>query len=271
MNRLWILIVFVLFGSAAGHAQSSYKGLTPGKSSKAEVTRLLGQPLKQLSPTLLEYRPQPLTGRIFVQYRQDSPVVERIEFLCRLQDSNCEDFIKSLNLRLPEGVNSSRSDGDKTRDYYGEPFYIVTLQENEETARLAFYSRELFEATIESNAEKLQQEKSSAPALKGLYGEVTGIVKLKAADGSLQPVAGATVDFYRIDMAGHFQTKTNSNGQFTQVGLSPTGSWAVVASGAGAQWAYISGVKTPSGGLEIVTEPGDGARPTREQVMAAIR
>jgi hypothetical protein len=270
-RRILPIVLFILLSSVAGFGQSSYKGLTPGKSTRAEVERVLGLPVKKISETLIEYRPQPLTKRVYVQYREGAPIVERIEVLYQLQNSTCEDFIKSLNLRLPEGVSSSRTEGDKTNTYYGQPFFIVTYEDGKDTTRLAFYSRELFESAQESNAEKLAQEQSRPPALTGAYGEVTGIVKLRAADGSLKPVAGATVDFYRTDMPGQLQTKTNNYGQFIQVGLSQTGTWVVVVSGSGIEWTYMNGINPPGGNVEIIAEPGDGSRPTREQVMSSIR
>src|SRR5258708_2440336 len=117
-----------------------------------------------------------------------------------------------------------------------------------------------------------EEEKSTPPALTGGYGELTGIVKLRASDGSLKPVGGATVDFYRTDgLSGQFKTRTDKHGIFVHVGLSQTATWLVVVSGPGMKWAYVSGVRTPLAGLVIVAEPGDGVRPTWEEVKATIR
>lgn len=93
-------VAFLLLHSVASFGQSSYKGLTPGKSTRVDVERVLGRPVNKVSETLIEYRPQPLTGKIYVQYRRSSPVVERIEFLCRTENSTCNDLIKSLYLSL---------------------------------------------------------------------------------------------------------------------------------------------------------------------------
>jgi hypothetical protein len=275
----------LLFFVATCFAQTSYKGLTPGKSTRAEVERVLGRPVKSVSATLIEYRPQPLTTKIFVQYRFGSPVVERIEVVCRLENSTCNDFTKSLNLRLPEPESAKVPEiggGKYNVFYYGAPHYAAaTIDDagfdNNQIVpfRISFYSRELYEAAKEGNeaaTAQAEEDRKKPPPLSGSYGEITGIVKLRAADGSLQPAAGATVDFYRTDNSpGNLKTNTDKHGIFVGMGLSQTAPWVVVVSGPGMKWAYLNGVRTPVAGLEIVAEPGDGSRPTLEQVMAAIR
>ena len=288
------------------NAQTPYKGLVPGKSRRVEVERVLGRPVKQLSETLVEYRPQPLSGRIYVQYRQGSAVVERIEFVCRLPDSNCEDFVASLNIRLPEGASESKQQYEKGNYvvYHASPHFVAETYEIGDTSpvsvRVAFYSRELYESVVAALKEDandgtpdtggathgviagrekgaliggiIKEGEKRPPPLSGAYGEVTGVVRLRVADGSLQPAANATVEFYRTDLVGTpFQTKTDRHGVFQYVGLSQTGNWVVVVSGPGLKWAYLEGVRTPVAGLEIVAEPGDGARPTREEIQAVVR
>src|SRR6185369_3624612 len=63
-----------------------FKGLVPGQSTKQDAERVLGQPVEKVSETLYEYRYAPKDendwyGRsctkVFVQYRPQSPVVER--------------------------------------------------------------------------------------------------------------------------------------------------------------------------------------------------
>jgi hypothetical protein len=303
--KILTVMLLILMTAVVAFAQTSYKGLIPGKSRKVEVVRVLGQPVKQLSETLVEYRPQPLSGRIYVQYRQDSAVVERIEFICRLPDSTCADFVASLNIRLPEGASEVRQQYEKGKYviYHASPHFVAETYDGADTtrisARVAFYSRELYEAEVAKAKEANQTESGTteeaptqggiapiggattasisrgsgknAPALSGSYGEVTGIVKLRAADGSLQPAANATVEFYRTDVPNRTQTKTDRKGIFQYVGLSQAGNWVVVVSGPGLKWAHLDGVRTPVGGLEIIVEPGDGSVPTSRDVQNAIK
>lgn len=281
-RTLSIALLLTLSGGTC-FGQSSYKGITPGKSTRADAERVLGRPVKAVSATVVEYRPQPLTSKVYVQYRKNSPIVERIEVVCRLENSTCNDLIERLGLTLPAALNGGMV-GENFRELYGPPLFIVTKTDMTGVTEsdvppwsLAFYSRELYEAEFEridkSNADiiaKIEEEQHKAPTLSGVYGEITGIVKLRAADGSLQPVAGATVDFYNPD-SSRLQTKTDKYGVFRYVGLSQTGKWTVVVSGPGLKWNGVRNVQTPKAGIEIVLEPGDGSRPTQEQVMATIR
>jgi TonB family protein len=155
-NRLLVAVLLVLLVGLTCFAQSTYKGLTPGRSTRADVERVLGRPVKELSETLIEYRAQPLTGKIYVQYRKDSSVVERIEMLCRLETSTCEDLIKSLNMNLPENPDSENIDDQKWKSLYGSPLFIATsgvmadvTSKSTPASRLGFYSRELYESDFE--------------------------------------------------------------------------------------------------------------------------
>jgi hypothetical protein len=271
-NKPLAVALFLLLAFATGFGQTTFKGLTPGQSTRAEAERVLGRPVSKVSETLIEYRTQPLTSKVYVQYRKESPVIERIEILCKLTNSTCDDVIKSLNLRLPE-PDSYKPGDTKWKLLYGSPLFIVTSGDNAEVtgdtlppSRLAFYSRELYEA------EFVRVEEANAKAAKDLKkppvpepGQITGIVRLNG-----NPVAGATVDIYRTDLPGHLQAKADRYGIF--ICMVFRGSYVVVVSGPGMKWTYVNGLNIPmAAALEIVAEPGDGARPTQEQVMAAIR
>src|ERR1051325_3053273 len=124
--RQLTIIILLLLTCFTCLGQTSFKGLTPGKSTRAEAERVLGRPVNKVSETLIEYRAQPLTGKIYVQYRQGSTVVERIEVLCRLANSTREDLLHSLNLRLPTKSDAEKVDEEKWKFLYGEPRFIVT-------------------------------------------------------------------------------------------------------------------------------------------------
>jgi hypothetical protein len=53
-NTFAVVLLLLLCGFCFG--QSSYKGLTPGQSTRADVERVLGQPVKSVSKTLVEYK-----------------------------------------------------------------------------------------------------------------------------------------------------------------------------------------------------------------------
>ena len=149
-QRISISVLVVLMCGSVCFGQSSFKGLTPGQSTRAQVVRVLGQPVNKVSATLIEYRPQSLTGKIVVQYRKGSPVVERIEMLCQQEASTCDDLIKNLDLHLPlTDAAKVKRQGDEWLAYFGSPLLIVMTGDltRRTPAQVAFYSRELYEAT----------------------------------------------------------------------------------------------------------------------------
>jgi tetratricopeptide (TPR) repeat protein len=99
-----------------------------------------------------------------------------------------------------------------------------------------------------------------------LYGEVT----LKQADGTIVPIAGATIDVYRIDLPGHFPTKTDKKGKFVFAGLPFVGTYIIAASAPNARPDILAGVKAGRDGIyKMVLAPGDGRRLTEAEAKAA--
>ena len=101
-------------------------------------------------------------------------------------------------------------------------------------------------------------------------GQLRGHVIMKNADGTKTPVADATVDVYRTDLAGKFNTKTDKKGEFIWAGLPLLGTYVIAASKQGAQPNFLQNVKV---GREIDYEiellaPGDGKRLTLEEIKA---
>src|ERR1700716_3084346 len=93
-NTLAVALLLLLCGLCLG--QTSYKGLTPGKSTRADVERVLGQPVNTVSETLVEYAPPSnpdparyrVKAKVYVQYRKNSAIVERIAVLMKGEDAN---------------------------------------------------------------------------------------------------------------------------------------------------------------------------------------
>ena len=101
-------------------------------------------------------------------------------------------------------------------------------------------------------------------------GQLRGHVIMKNADGTTTRVADATIDVFRIDLAGKFNTKTDKKGEFIWAGLPLFGTYVIAASKAGAQPNFLQNVKV---GREIDYEielvaGGDGKRLTQEEIKA---
>ncbi|HEY6334155.1 MAG TPA: carboxypeptidase regulatory-like domain-containing protein [Blastocatellia bacterium] len=100
---------------------------------------------------------------------------------------------------------------------------------------------------------------------------IQGVVKLRT-DKGLQPVPGATVDIYRLDIKGHWDAKTDKNGHYIRVGMNVTGVYLLVASGPGLQPSWVNQVKvtTDTDVFDIECNPGDGTKLTLEDVQKQI-
>lgn len=101
-------------------------------------------------------------------------------------------------------------------------------------------------------------------------GELRGIVTMAGPDGKPAPVAGAIVDIYRTDMKSKYETKTDKKGIYVYAGLPFIGTYIVAVSAPGARPTYLPNIKAGRGqDVNFTLDPGDGTRPTEEQVRAA--
>jgi tetratricopeptide (TPR) repeat protein len=89
---------------------------------------------------------------------------------------------------------------------------------------------------------------------------VSGKISLKKADGTVAPLPGATVKFYRTDIKQEFEAKSDKSGRFVYAGLPLVGVYTVVVSGPGAKPTYAVGFKpTLKPENDTILEEGDGS------------
>ncbi|MDT5121314.1 MAG: hypothetical protein QOC96_796 [Acidobacteriota bacterium] len=103
-------------------------------------------------------------------------------------------------------------------------------------------------------------------AVSAQTGQLYGEVVIQQADGKTVPAAGATIDVYRTDISGKFQTKTDKNGKFIFAGLPFVGTYVVAASAPNARPDAISGVKAGRDvNYKLTLSSGDGRRLTEAE------
>lgn len=101
-------------------------------------------------------------------------------------------------------------------------------------------------------------------------GEVRGKVTMKGPDGKDVPVAGAIVDIYRTDVKAKYETKTDKKGGYVYAGLPYIGTYTVAVSAPNARPSFLPNIKAGRGqDVDFTLDPGDGTRPTEEQVRTA--
>src|SRR5262245_33805302 len=100
--------------------------------------------------------------------------------------------------------------------------------------------------------------------------ELRGHVMMEQTDGTKAPLADAQIDGCRTDVKGEYHTKTNKKGEFVFAGLPFTGEYTIVASHPTASPTWVNKFKVGRGvNAELEVKPGDGRRPTADDVKAA--
>jgi hypothetical protein len=97
--------------------------------------------------------------------------------------------------------------------------------------------------------------------------QVNGTVKLKQADGTEVPVAGAQIDIYRTDIKGEYHTKTDKKGHYIHAGLPFIGTFTIIVSAPGARPTFATKLRfNASQQKDFLLQPGDGTKLTLEEV-----
>jgi tetratricopeptide (TPR) repeat protein len=112
----------------------------------------------------------------------------------------------------------------------------------------------------------------ASPTFAQTSGPVRGVVKVQKADGTQTPVAGATVESYRVDLgkgAGPSAT-TNKKGEFSFVGFQLGATYALSVSAPGISPVVEPAVKAGNENLVILTSEGDGRKATEDEVRAFV-
>jgi hypothetical protein len=122
--------------------QANWPGVQPGVSARADVNRAAGAQVQAVTETLVEYKGAQAGDRAFVQYRATG-IVERVEVLLASPLDRAA-LLRSLGLNQPE-VSKQNARG-KTEEFFGAKMIVLTVGDGR-VERVAYYSRELFEAS----------------------------------------------------------------------------------------------------------------------------
>jgi len=149
------LCVLLLLASAPAIAQQVLGNLTVGRSTRKDVEKVFGKPVSEPSRTLIEYRaPESMrseVSKIYVQYRQDSKIADRIEALL-LHPQERGRALAGMGLpQVP--LRTSINARGKFEEYYGAPMFMVLTyayaDADSGVLRAARYSPELFDRALQ--------------------------------------------------------------------------------------------------------------------------
>lgn len=244
--RKILTVTFLLFLGTVCFGQSTFKGLTPGKSTTAEVGQVLGLPARNLSQTLAEFKFAEAGGKAYVQYRDNSSgaVVERLELTCErvsAWEGKCNEAMRGLeqeyvagNVRNTLWPDAMVRSPQMTKNvlYYGEPrFVVITFIDRPDgfaERRVAFYSAELYEAARpkggctgsifgewETNRGRMLIERVGNLGFKGTFSENNGIFTGRYDDKAIIRRSGAWKREIGFSiLAASFEAQQRSQGAF---------------------------------------------------------
>jgi hypothetical protein len=146
------IILFALLGGATGFGQSSFQEITPGQSTRADVARVLGQPVRTVSATRFEYNPPAGIANVEVEFDAGSTLVKRLEVYF-LKPVSRPALIKQFN--LPQQADAKTTDAErKLVEYFGDPSLLAMTYTSADpgtgVSRISYYSRGSFESIIAS-------------------------------------------------------------------------------------------------------------------------
>src|SRR5438105_15618316 len=115
-------VLLLALGCVVCNGQTSFQEITPGTSTRNDVTSVLGQAVRTISATLFEYKPPAGIARVEVEYGAGSSVVERIEvyFLRPISSSALMQKLdlKSAFINLPRADAQGKNSEGKLVEYF---------------------------------------------------------------------------------------------------------------------------------------------------------
>ena len=160
------VVLTILLWSAVCFAQASYSGLTPGVSRRADSERVLGNPIRAISETLIEY---PARGKIlktYVQYAK-SGTVDRIEILFSAVQQ-ADQIFRELALTPEPPATSKVNQKGKLEEYYSGSLFVLTYKSSDRNSgvdRMGYYSKSLYQIALKQPGK--QPPSNDPPPISG--------------------------------------------------------------------------------------------------------
>jgi hypothetical protein len=149
LTKVFLTTVFILVSSTPLLAQTSFKGILPGSTTRSQVEHAFGLAVKEVSATLSEYEATDVAGKIYVQFRSGADVVERVEVIYQEPIDRSK---VAVSLKLPSRPTASQVNSKgKREEYYAAACIVLTFAgENVEegVSRVGYYSRKLFDGAV---------------------------------------------------------------------------------------------------------------------------
>ena len=189
--RIPTIILLLALGCVVCNGQTSFQEIAPGTSTRIDVAKVFGQPVRTISATLFEYTPPEGIAKVEVGYSRNS-LVDRIEvhFFKRISRPA---LIKKLDLPQQPESTSTNADG-KLAEYFGGSSLLVmtyaAADASSGVSRISYYSRELFDNTLAKAGRARQNPGTQANTSQS--GSGTAVLGEINLPGYMRPPAGST-------------------------------------------------------------------------------
>ena len=180
MKQILSVAITVVLLMSITLGQTAFMQLTPGASTRSDGDRVLGQPVNKLSETLSEYRSKETGQKLYIQYGQQSGVIDRVEVMF---DNPVDRAAMSGLLGIGQKSDTTKWDAKgRLEEYFGSTKLLVLTHETSEMSspviRVGYYSRELFAVALEKptgTPQRLTPQLTSAPtgSVKGSNSRTT--------------------------------------------------------------------------------------------------
>jgi hypothetical protein len=136
--------------AAPAFAVSTYLGIQPGLSTRANVESILGAPVSSQAPNILEFRASG-GGRIVVEFREKDGLVDKLERFFPKPVSRAA-MLRSLGLPAEPEERRNLKEGNLV-EYFGDiKTLALTYRTGEERSGIisvGYYSMELYERMLD--------------------------------------------------------------------------------------------------------------------------
>lgn len=150
INRTLIAILWLTFACVMAFGQTSFQGLTPGQSTRSDVARALGQPVRKISAKLFEYDPPAGIANVEVTYSAGSDLVERIEVYF-LKPISRPALIQKFDLSQRADQSRTNAEG-KLVEYFADSSLLALTYAAADTSsgvsHVGYYGQQLFAAAL---------------------------------------------------------------------------------------------------------------------------
>lgn len=164
---IFALVSIFVFLSTYSFAVTTYKGIQPGKTTKDEVSGILGEPI-EINTSTYEYpSPQTRVEKVVIEYKiaESIPIADKVDVYFSKSVARSAQ-IKQMN--LPDSPTSQGENPEgKLQEYYGSTKSLILTYKGKTTESgvkvISFLSRERFESISESIARKPEESKPGTP------------------------------------------------------------------------------------------------------------